>query len=176
MSENIILVDKQGNRTGVAEKMHVHKSGLLHRAFSIFIFNSNGDLLLQKRAEKKYHSGGLWTNSCCSHQREGESLMESAHRRLKEEMGFDVPLEEKFAFSYQATFDNGLIENEYDHVLVGFYDRQVDPDRDEVDAYRWVAWDVLCKDVQENPDLYTAWFKEILKFIHYERKTLFLRG
>jgi len=138
MIEKIMLVNKNDRMMGYAEKMKVHKEGKLHRAFSIFVFNKEGQLLIQKRAKTKYHSGGLWSNTCCGHQRFGESLEKSAHRRLKEEMRFDCGLEEKFTFTYKIKFDNGLTENEYDHVFVGSFDGEPRPNPKEVSEWKWI--------------------------------------
>jgi len=159
MEEKIILVDKNDQETGTMEKMRAHLEGKLHRAFSIFVFDSQGRLLLQKRAKKKYHSGGLWTNTCCSHPRAGEFLEEAAHRRLKEEMGFDCQLEKAFGFAYKVKFDNGLFENEYDHVFVGKFDGAPIPNPEEADDWKWIDITELKKDIKQNPDDYAYWFK-----------------
>ena len=164
MKEYVILVDEKDNETGLEEKMKAHEGGKLHRAFSIFIFNPEGKMLLQKRAESKYHCGGLWTNACCSHPRKGETVMEAAHRRLKEEMGFDCELKEAFSFVYKAKFGNGLTEHEYDHVFTGVYGGpEPIPDKNEVDDFKWIGMIELEKDVSANPDKYTPWFKIALK-------------
>ncbi|MEM5812433.1 MAG: isopentenyl-diphosphate Delta-isomerase [Candidatus Aenigmatarchaeota archaeon] len=157
--EKIILVDKNDRETGTGEKMEVHRSGKLHRAFSIFIFNSRGQLLLQKRSREKYHSGGLWTNTCCSHPRAGEKLDEAVHRRLKEEMGFDVPLKEIFSFVYKVKFGNGLYENEYDHVFVGRFDGEPKPNPKEAESWKWVSLQALKNDIEKNPEKYTYWLR-----------------
>lgn len=162
--ENIALVDENDNQIGFEEKILTHKKGLLHRAFSIFVFNSKGELLLQKRNKEKYHSGGLWTNTCCSHQREDEKLIEAAHRRLNEEMGFDCELNEQFVFKYKTTFKD-LFENEIDHVLIGKYDKSPKPNPDEVEDWKWANIEELKEDVEKNPDSYTYWFKIALKRI-----------
>ena len=158
--DKILLVDEEDNEKGFEEKLKVHKEGKLHRAFSIFVFNSKGELLLQRRAKGKYHSGGLWTNTCCSHQRQGERLEEAVHRRLKEEMGFDCDMEEAFTFSYRAEFDNGLVENEVDHVFIGRFDGEPKENPEEFDQWKWIRIDELERDVKENPDKYTYWLKE----------------
>jgi isopentenyl-diphosphate delta-isomerase len=155
----IILVDRNDREIGYEEKMKPHKEGRLHRAFSVFVFNSNGEMLLQKRAKSKYHSGGLWTNTCCSHPRKGVKTDEAAHRRLSEEMGFDCDLEEKFNFIYKARLDRGLTEHEFDHVFFGIYDGKVNPNPDEADGYDWVAIEDLKKDMKLNSNKYTIWFK-----------------
>jgi isopentenyl-diphosphate delta-isomerase len=159
MKEKVILVDKNDKEVGIGEKMETRLTGKLHRAFSIFIFNSQGELLLQKRAKTKYHSGGLWTNTCCSHPRPGELTEKAAHRRLQEEMGFDCQLKEISSFTYKVKFSNDLFEHEYDHVFVGEFNGQPIPNPEEVDDWKWVDLVELKKDIQENPDQYTYWFK-----------------
>lgn len=165
MTEEVILVDLNDTEIGTAEKMLAHKKAMLHRAFSILIFNDKKELLLQKRALTKYHSPGLWTNTCCSHQRSGESTLTAAHRRLKEEMGFDTALKEIFSFVYQAKFDNGLIEHEFDHVLVGNYTAEPIPNSEEVDSFKWITLEELRKDMGSNPNNYTPWFKILINEI-----------
>ncbi|RLI98564.1 MAG: isopentenyl-diphosphate delta-isomerase [Candidatus Aenigmatarchaeota archaeon] len=161
--ERVILVDEDDNEKGTEEKMKAHEGGgRLHRAFSIFIFNDNGEMLLQKRASSKYHCGGLWTNTCCSHPRPGESLEEAAHRKLKQEMGFDTGLEEVVSFVYRASFENGLTEHELDHVFVGRYKGDPELNPEEAEDFRWMKPQDVKKDVEENPDKYTPWFKIIL--------------
>ncbi len=157
--EEVILVDEADNPIGTEEKLKAHRDGKLHRAFSIFVFNSEGKLLLQQRALSKYHCGGLWANTCCSHPRHGEGTEAAAHRRLKEEMGFDCPLEEAFSFIYKAKFDNGLTEHELDHVLIGKYDGSVKSNPDEVASWNWVDVETLKGDMKENPDRYAYWLK-----------------
>lgn len=159
MKQEVILVDEHDEAVGTGEKMATHRTGDLHRAFSIFIFNPQGQMLLHRRAEGKYHSGGLWTNACCSHPRPGESTAEAAHRRLQEEMGFDTELEEAFRFIYRAELDNDLVEHELDHVLVGTYDGVPEPDPEEVGDWKWVDLEELEEDLEERPERYTAWFK-----------------
>jgi len=158
--EEIILVDEKDNPIGSGEKLTVHQGGRLHRAFSIFIANSKGDWLLQKRSRKKYHSGGLWTNACCSHPQKGESLDKAVHRRLKEEMGFDCRLKEVFSFVYKAKLDNGLIEHEYDHVFIGRFNGQPVPDPDEAEGWRWIAPEKIRKEIKKSPENYSYWFKK----------------
>ena len=165
MSEKIILVDKNDVQIGTGEKLQVHKDGFLHRAFSVFVFNSKCQLLLQKRHRGKYHSGGLWSNTCCSHPCEGEDTLMAAHRRLKEEMGFDCNLKEIYSFSYKIEFKNGLIENELDHVFVGRFDDQPMANAKEVEDYKWVSKGELLEDIKNNPNIYTYWFKEIAEKI-----------
>lgn len=162
MHEYVVLVDEHDTRVGVAEKLEAHKRCLLHRAFSVFVFNARGELLLQRRADTKYHSGGLWSNTCCSHPRSDESISDAARRRLQEEMGFACHIQEVYAFIYSVAFDGGLCEHEYDHVCVGTYDGVVSPDPDEVSAYKWVSLDFLTRDIHEHPAVYTYWFKEII--------------
>ncbi|NCI45397.1 isopentenyl-diphosphate Delta-isomerase [Sediminibacterium soli] len=157
--EQVILVDEQDNAIGAMEKMEAHRNGSLHRAFSVFVFNGSNEMLLQKRAVGKYHSGGLWTNSCCSHPKPGEATAEAAARRLREEMGFTVPLQPVFSFVYRADFENGLTEHEYDHVLAGFYNGPVDPDPQEVGGYAWWTMTQVENRLQQSPDCFTAWFR-----------------
>ncbi len=161
--EKVILVDTDDRPLGLMPKMEAHRRGLLHRAFSVFVFNSRGQLLLQQRAAGKYHSPGLWTNTVCSHQRQGESSVEAGRRRLHEEMGFTTELREIFSFVYRAEFDNGLIEHELDHVLIGRYDGTPEPAPDEVGGYRWVYLSDLLEDLQKRPENYTAWFRIIFE-------------
>lgn len=157
--EFVVLVDELDQPRGTMEKLEAHKQGLLHRAFSIFIFNSKKELLLQKRASHKYHCGGLWTNTCCSHQRPNESTLEAANRRLKEEMGMTCELESTFTFVYKAAFDNGLTEHEFDHVLVGQTDASPDINLEEVDSFKYMGIEAIQKDLENNSHLYTPWFK-----------------
>lgn len=162
--EEVILVDKYNNQIGICEKLKAHKEARLHRAFSIFIFNSKGDLLLQQRAKEKYHCGSLWTNTVCSHPRPNETLDNGVHRRIKEEMGFDCELKELFSFVYRAEFENGLTENEYDFVFIGKYDNEsIMPNPDEVMDYKWISITDLKDDVLKNPKKYTPWIKIILE-------------
>jgi isopentenyl-diphosphate Delta-isomerase len=159
MEEQIILVDKNDVRVGCMGKLETHRKGELHRAFSIFIKNSKGELMLQKRADDKYHSGGLWTNTCCGHPRDSEELLEAAHRRLNEEMGFDCPFEEVFKFQYQTNFEHGLIENEIDHIFVGQHDSEPVLNPVEASDWKWMTVDKIKSDIIVNPDDYTYWFK-----------------
>jgi isopentenyl-diphosphate delta-isomerase len=160
--EKIILVDREDRAIGTGEKLEVHKSGKLHRAFSIFVFNPKGELLLQRRAKGKYHSGGLWTNTCCSHPRAGEKLGEAVHRRLKQEMGFDCPLKEAFSFIYKVKFENGLYEHELDHVFLGRFDGKPVPNPEEADGWKWISLKELKEDIQKNPGNYTYWLRTSL--------------
>jgi isopentenyl-diphosphate delta-isomerase len=159
MEEQVILVDQEDIAVGVIGKMDAHRQGLLHRAFSVFIFNSEGELLMQQRALSKYHSAGQWTNTCCSHPRPFEETNDAAHRRLKEEMGMECVLEYGFSFIYEASFTNDLIEYEYDHVFFGVSDVFPVPDQDEVASCKYVKLSDLEKDLIVNPHLYTAWLK-----------------
>ena len=159
MTENVILVDQDDNELGLMEKLEAHRTGKLHRAFSIFVFNRNQELLIQKRAGHKYHSGGLWTNTCCSHPRPGESLEQAAHRRLQEEMGFDCELQLEFHFIYSADFENGLVENELDHVFVGKFDSSPILNPEEASEWRYVAMAKLQAEIDQHPEDFTAWLK-----------------
>lgn len=154
----IILVDEKDNEVGTGEKIEVLRDGKLHRAFSIFIFNSEGEILLQKRAKTKYHSAGLWSNSCCSHPRPNQNLKEEARKRLREEMGIDCDLKEIFSFIYRVNLEN-LIEHEFDHVFIGRFDGRPEPNEREAEDWKWINPKELTKDVKENPEKYTRWFK-----------------
>ena len=160
--EKVILVDKFDNQVGLMPKMEAHLKGLLHRAFSVIIFDSTGRILLQKRASTKYHTPNLWSNTCCSHQREGEDNISAGKRRLKEEMGFITDLYNFDSFIYRVEFSNGLIEHENDHILLGVFDGSPNPNQDEVGEWRWIDIDELVIDMRKNPESYTAWFKIIL--------------
>lgn len=155
----VILVDEQDNAIGSMGKMEVHEKALLHRAFSIFIFNKKGELLLQKRAANKYHSAGLWTNTCCSHPRPGEDTSTAAHNRLQQEMGFTTALSKTFSFIYKAPFDNGLTEHEYDHVFTGTYNGVVQPDPQEVSDYCYQPIAAIKSNIILQPGNFTEWFK-----------------
>ena len=157
--QEVILVNGQDEQTGVMEKMEAHQKGLLHRAFSIFIFNSRGELLLQQRASSKYHSPDLWTNACCSHPQPGESTEKAATRRLREELGFETKLSGIFSFTYRAVFENGLTEHEFDHVLIGTYNGQVFPNTDEVKDYCFMKPEKIRESLSSHPHKYTEWFK-----------------
>jgi isopentenyl-diphosphate delta-isomerase len=157
--ELIALVNEKDEITGYAEKLDVHTKGLLHRAFSIFVLNSNSELLMQRRSFEKYHSGGLWTNTCCSHMFRDEDFSNSIHRRLKEEMGFDCELQYAFNFHYNVAFNNGLTENELDHVYIGYFNGNPIPNPMEVCEWKWASIDNLRKDILLNEDIYTYWFK-----------------
>jgi len=157
LKESVMLVDINGQMTGTMDKLAAHRLGALHRAFSVFIFNTYGELLLQQRVLNKYHSGGLWTNTCCSHPRLGETTIDAAHRRLMEEMGLACDLEEFFHFTYRHEFTNGLTEHEYDHVFIGFSDRAPEPDPAEVAAFRYMEPDLLALELSSSPGDYSAW-------------------
>jgi len=164
MSEQVILVDDQNRQIGTAEKLVAHQGdGMLHRAFSIFVFNDAGEVMLQRRAMEKYHCPGLWTNTCCSHQRPGETTIAAATRRLQEEMGFVCELEERFAFIYHAPFSNGLTEHEFDHVIVGKYNDVPKANPDEVMEWKRISLQELIQDIAAHPDGYTPWMKIILR-------------
>lgn len=155
---DLILVNSKDEELGTMEKMEAHRKALLHRAFSVFIFNTKGEMLLQQRALGKYHSPGLWTNTCCSHPRPGETTIAAAQRRLKEELGFVVPLRKAFDFIYKASFDNGLTENEFDHVFVGVYEGAIIPALAEVKAFCYKSPDIIREELKYTPERYTAWF------------------
>jgi len=157
----VILVDENDNPIGTAPKLQAHIDGVLHRAFSVFVFNRDGQLLLQRRAMHKYHSGGLWTNSCCSHPSPGESTHDACQRRLQEEMGFVCEVTPAFSFVYRTDFENGLIEHEYDHVFVGEYNGAVAPDQEEVHEYRWVSFTGIDQMLVNDPEQFTYWFKHV---------------
>ena len=155
----LIAVDTDDRETGVVGKMTAHRKGILHRAFSIFVFDEDDRLLLQKRADGKYHSGGLWSNTCCSHPGAGESLLDAAHRRLREEMGFDCPLRAVFGFVYRAALDGGLVEHEFDHVVMGRFRGAPAPDAREVGAWKWERVPVIQELLAEDHKAFTAWFR-----------------
>lgn len=161
--EQVILVNESDEPIGEMEKMLAHEQGLLHRAFSVFIFNPKGEVMLQQRALNKYHSPGLWTNTCCSHPRPGETTEQAASRRLKEEMGFDCTLQHKFSFIYKVQFDNGLYEHELDHVYTGVYEGEPSLNPDEVNTFKWMKWEQLLVDVNTNASDYTFWLRQILE-------------
>jgi isopentenyl-diphosphate Delta-isomerase len=170
---HVILVDKSDRVIGTEEKLKAHQEGKLHRAFSVFIFNKKKELLLQRRAEDKYHSGGLWTNTCCSHPRQKKELNEEAEARLEEEMGISCHLEEKFCFIYKVRFENGLYEHEYDHVFFGKYDGKITPNKKEVSKWGWISLDGLKKDINKNPEKYTYWLKECLDRVIEQTNSFF---
>ena len=158
--EEVILVDKHDVEQGTMEKIEAHKNGgTLHRAFSVFVFNTKGELLLQRRALHKYHSGGLWTNTCCSHPRPGETVREAGHRRLEEEMGMQCKLVELFSFEYKAELDGGMTEWELDHVLLGLSNKEPSINEEEVAEFKYMPLDDIDEDLNKNPQNYTEWFK-----------------
>lgn len=159
--ESVILVDKKDHQIGLMEKMQAHREGRLHRAFSVFVFNNQGMLMLQKRAFHKYHSPGLWSNTCCSHPRNGETVEQAAHRRLMEEMGFDCRLEHPFHFIYKADVGQGLTEHELDHVFIGYFDGNPQVNSDEVADWMFVNLDELQDEMKTSPEKYTIWFNII---------------
>jgi len=162
--EKVILVNQKDEIIGTEEKMKAHRSGKLHRAFSIILFNKKGEVLIQKRAKSKYHSPGLWTNTCCSHPRPREGLKLAAERRLKEEMGINCKLKEVFSFIYKAKLGN-LIEHEFDHVFFGKFNGEPNPNKKEVADWRWAKLKDLKADIKENPKKYTPWFKILIRKI-----------
>ena len=164
--EKVILVDKNDNQVGLMPKLEAHEKGVLHRAFSIFIFNSNYELLLQKRASSKYHSGGLWTNTWCSHPREGEDILDAANRRLDEEMGIKTSLRKVYDFIYKAELDNQLTEHEFDHVFYGVFDNDPILNEDEAEDFKWVDMETLNNDIIKNEDNYTVWFKIAFEYFY----------
>ncbi len=163
MEEQVILVDENDLQIGLMPKMEAHEKAVLHRAFSVFVQNDKGELMLQQRAADKYHSPLLWANTCCSHQRDGETNLEAGKRRLQEEMGFVTELKEVFSFIYKAPFDNGLTEHELDHVMLGVYNEAPVINRDEVESYKWMTPEAIKKDMEIAPELYTAWFRIIFE-------------
>jgi isopentenyl-diphosphate delta-isomerase len=161
--ERVILVNENDEQIGTMPKLEAHEKAVLHRAFSVFIFNDNNELMLQQRAKHKYHSPLLWTNTCCSHQRVGETNIEAGKRRLMEEMGFVVDLKETISFIYKAPFDNGLTEHELDHIMVGHFNDEPVINTDEVEAWKWMPLDAVKVDIERHPEVYTEWFKIIFE-------------
>ncbi len=172
--EHVILVNEQDEVLGTMAKMEAHEKAILHRAFSVFVMNKNGETMLQRRAAHKYHSPLLWTNTCCSHQRSGESNLEAGKRRLQEEMGFVTDLKELFSFVYKAPFDNGLTEHELDHVMMGKYEDAPKINTEEVADWKWMTPADIKKDIADNPENYTAWFKIIFEkfYSHLTQNTV----
>jgi len=161
--EKVLLVDTQDRVLGTMPKLEAHQKGVLHRAFSVFILNRQNALLLQQRAWDKYHSPGLWTNTCCSHQREGEDSLAAGKRRLQEEMGLEAPLTPLFTFIYKAPFDNGLTEHELDHVLLGYSEQSPNPNPQEVADWQWMPLEEVQQKLTEQPEQFTVWFKIIFE-------------
>jgi isopentenyl-diphosphate delta-isomerase len=166
--ERVILVDHNDQAIGALEKLRAHEEGRLHRAFSIFIFDADGRMLLQKRSSTKYHSGGLWSNTCCGHPRPGETTLAAALRRLKEEMSLSCELREAFTFFYKASLDNKLVEHELDHVLIGEFDGALAPDPAEVEDWRWLSLQDLRDEIRERPDDFTYWLKMAIRQSQWE--------
>lgn len=172
MEEKVILVNQKDEPIGLMPKMEAHEKAVLHRAFSVFIMNTKGETMLQQRASEKYHSPLLWTNTCCSHQRDGETNIQAGKRRLMEEMGFKVELKELFSFIYKAPFDNGLTEHELDHVMIGYYNEEPIINKEEVEDWKWMLPSAIQQDIVKRPEAYTEWFKIIFdKFYDYISKT-----
>ena len=168
LEENVILVNQFDEQIGLMPKLEAHEKAVLHRAFSVFVINKDNEIMLQQRASHKYHSPLLWTNTCCSHQREGETNLQAGSRRLFEEMGFETELKELFHFIYKAPFDNGLTEHELDHVMIGYFDENPVINPLEVENWKWMKIEDIKADMALNPDIYTIWFKIIFdKFYHY---------
>jgi isopentenyl-diphosphate delta-isomerase len=166
--ENVILVNIHDEQIGLMPKLEAHQKAVLHRAFSVFVLNSQNEIMLQQRAHQKYHSPLLWTNTCCSHQREGETNIQAGTRRLHEEMGFVTELKELFHFIYKAPFDNGLTEHELDHVMIGYYNEAPVINTEEVESWKWMKIEDVKNDMEVHPEIYTVWFKIIFEeFYHY---------
>lgn len=166
--EQVILVNENDEPIGLMPKLEAHQKAVLHRAFSVFVLNDKNEIMLQQRASEKYHSPLLWTNTCCSHQRSGETNIQAGTRRLSEEMGFETPLQELFHFIYKAPFDNGLTEHELDHVMIGKYNQTPKINPEEVENWKWMSIDDIKSDMIQNPAIYTVWFKIIFnEFYHY---------
>jgi isopentenyl-diphosphate delta-isomerase len=157
--DEVILVNEQDEKIGIAEKMTAHRTGALHRALSVFIVDEENNILIQRRALEKYHSGGLWSNACCSHPRPGEKVIAAAHRRLQEEMGFDCELVPFFTLTYKADVGGGLIEHEYDHIFIGTYTGPIRPNAEEVMDYRYASPEEIQQELETQPELYTTWFR-----------------
>lgn len=175
--ELVVLVNEKDQKIGLMPKMEAHEKAVLHRAFSVFVMNKQGQTMLQQRAAHKYHSPLLWTNTCCSHQRDGEDNIQAGKRRLEEEMGFSTELKELFSFIYKAPFDNGLTEHELDHVMIGYFENEPKINSDEVADWKWMYPKEIKEDISQNPDAYTAWFKIIFdKFYHHITNNLVNEG
>ncbi len=169
MIDSVIVVDQFDNETGSVEKLEAHTSGILHRAFSIFVFNSDRELLVQKRAHGKYHSGGLWSNSCCGHPRPGEETYAAAKRRLREELNISCDLQVAFEFLYRVELDNRLIEHEYDHVFIGKFDGLPEPDSSEIEDWKWIGIEELMADLELQPDRYTFWLSAAMQSEYWQQ-------
>lgn len=171
--EHVILVDENDRQIGTCEKLEAHQKGLLHRAFSVFLFNSKGELLIHQRADQKYHTGGLWSNTCCSHPAPDEPIEEGIRRKLIQEMGINTPVKKMFEFSYSAKFDNGLTENELDYVYFGEYNEAPNPNPEEVQAWKYSSFEEIKKEVRNDESRFTPWFKMLLKKVeeHYYKTT-----
>jgi isopentenyl-diphosphate delta-isomerase len=168
IEENVILVNREDQQIGLMPKLEAHEKAVLHRAFSVFVLNSKNEIMLQQRAQHKYHSPLLWTNTCCSHQREGETNIQAGTRRLFEEMGFKTDLKELFHFIYKAPFDNGLTEHELDHVMIGYYDKNPEINPEEAEDWKWMNIEEVKNDMLLHPEIYTVWFKIIFdEFYHF---------
>ncbi|RTY68944.1 isopentenyl-diphosphate Delta-isomerase [Flavobacterium sp. GSP27] len=167
LEENVILVNENDEQIGLMPKLEAHEKAVLHRAFSVFVLNSTNEIMLQQRAGQKYHSPLLWTNTCCSHQREGETNIQAGNRRLFEEMGFKTELKELFHFIYKAPFDNGLTEHELDHVMIGYYNDAPVINPEEVEDWKWMKIEDVKMDMELQPALYTVWFKIIFDEFYY---------
>jgi isopentenyl-diphosphate delta-isomerase len=166
--EQVILVNELDQQIGLMAKLEAHEKAILHRAFSVFVLNDKNEIMLQQRAHQKYHSPLLWTNTCCSHQRDGETNIQAGSRRLYEEMGFKTELKELFNFIYKAPFDNGLTEHELDHVMIGYYNDKPMINPEEVEDWKWMKIEDIQKDILVNPEIYTVWFKIIFdEFYHF---------
>jgi isopentenyl-diphosphate delta-isomerase len=170
-TSEVVLVNEKDEVLGTMEKLRAHEEGVLHRAFSVIIFNTKGEMLIHQRASNKYHCGGLWTNACCSHPRLNETPKDGAERRLKEEMGFSTTVEYIGSFIYKVDFENGLTEHEFDHMFCGQFEGTPEPNQEEVKAWKYVSINQLLNDVEEQPECYTFWFKDILKNRLQELKT-----
>ena len=173
--KKVVLVDKNDNQIGLMPKMEAHQKGILHRAFSIFIINSQNQILLQKRSANKYHSAGLWTNTCCSHPREGENIIDAGSRRLHEEMGINTDLKVAFNFTYKAELENGLIEHEYDYVLIGKFNGTPKLNKDEAEDWKWISIEEVRKDIIENETDYTVWFVIAFEYFYKNFKKWILQ-
>lgn len=175
MEEQVLLVNELDEAIGTMGKLKAHQVGALHRAFSVFLFDDQGRLLIQKRAAGKYHSAGLWTNTCCSHPRPYETVQDAAQRRLMEEMGIDTPIEYRFSFLYKASFDNGLHEHELDHVFFGAWSGPAKPHPEEAEDWKYISLDALAADMQRNPELYTVWLRTCWDQVCEQLRTLNVR-